>query len=489
MRLLPGQPTEIAGESITSYSLVNAAINNPDVLPRVWEVFREEDASPLSGLLSLKGLKTVGLREGMVTNKFRTVGSNHIMYPIANAEARKIRIVSNALGKTFISDAYPTRPGYMGTPFYIFLSNNIIRPKMVFELNDNKTQLYAYDEFTEPVEIDGVFRYEVKLWTNSPDEYCDPLLLQEGNEVGEGMTAYEQDFSETGSELHKFHGWGHTYLNLQRVAHSYSGTAKAMANNGRNWYEFKKAGGGTGYTYIDHADMEMLRRAAKFHEYQIIYGKSSVTTDGKVFMKDKRGREVLAGSGILYANDGAIERPMSTQGWTMKYLESIMQEADIRAGKDGKKEIAILGGFKSIFSLSEMLAAKGFITQNNNIVGDGDNKEVNMNYKAITIMDVTVYPIRARYFDNLSRPTKILSNGDSKASWDSIIMPLGTTEFGDNSIELVQLRPPSKGKVSGIDVGGDGMASSVDGTSVHYLWQTGVVCRTDIIKSFMPYSS
>lgn len=487
MRLLPGQPTEIAGESISSYSLMNAAIANPDVLSKVWQVYPSEDESPISAFLASKGYFTKNVREGLWNNKFRVVKSNHVIYPIANAMARKIYIASDGEGRTFICDAYPDQPGKNGTPVYIYLSNNWARPKEVLEFADRETQGYIYDDQNEPVEVDNVWRYEIRLVTNDPDEYIDPVLLQEGAEVGSVMSLYEQDFSETASEKYSFHGWGHSYLSLQRVKMSFSGTAEAMNNDGKQWYAFNNSKGEKKYTYIEAAEKEMYRRATKFHEYQLIYGKTTVAADGSTFLKDKRGRDILAGDGLMYGQNGAIRRPMSHQGWTMKYLESIMEELDIRTNGVGEKEVLIAGGYRAIRSLMNMLMDKGFKTNDNNVEGRGDEKGVNLNYNYIKLGDIKIYPLRAKFFDSMERADMVLPDGTMRGSWDSMAIPIGNTELGDKTVELIQLRPPKKGSVYGINRGGDGMASSVDGESRHFLWQTGIIKRIDLIYSFKPF--
>ena len=487
MRLLPGQPADVVGESITGYSLTRAMVNNADVLPRVYQAFNHEEYSPLSAILAEKGYFTKGLREGTWTSKFRSVGSNHVMYPIASSQMRKIHFKSNDSGISFYSPAYPTKPGYLGTSFYIYVDNNWARPKEVIELNDNKTQLYLYDP-EEPTEYNGVYKYEVRLNTNDREDYCDPSLLADGNEAGVGMNQYEHDFSETGSEKYTFDGWGHAYLTLQRVKMSFSGTAEAMSTS-KDWYQFENSRGMVVKTYIDYAEKKMMERAVKYHEYQMLFGKTTVTVDGKVFMHDKNGREIMAGSGLLWGQDGCVERPMTSAGWTMKYMESLMRDLDLRSGREGKKEAVIVGGFSNIMSFYKMMWANGFKTMDNNVEGRGSEKGVNMDYQYFEWMGIRIIPLRYRYFDNEERPQKYLSNGEPKGSWDAIVCPLGFTTEGDNMVELVQLRPPVMGSLKGMNKGGEDMASSVDGESKHYLWQTGCISRTSIYRVFMPWSA
>lgn len=479
MRLLPGQPQELAGKSIDSFSLIKHAINNPDVLPRVWELFKEEE-SPLSAILSVKGLKTKGLFDNMSGQNYRVVKSNHVQYPIKSTDKRKAMFVANGSGVTFLSDAYPTKPGYKQTPFYFWLNSNWVRPKELIELADNVTLLYVYTE-EEPIEDSYGWRYEGKIWTKEREDFIDPTLLAEGMECAPVMAPYEQDFSETGSEKYTFDGWGDAYMTLQRVKFSYSGTAAAMGAS-RDWYAFQNAKGQTVSTYIDYADKMMMKRAAEYHEYSIIFGQGTVTVDGEVLMKDKRGREIMAGDGILYQGDGAYEYPINGD-WTLKFLEGIMTDVDIRAGKDGLQEVVFLAGRQSISSFGRMMREAGFVTQNHNVEGTGSEKGVNNTYSYYEVDGVRIIPKRYRYLDSIQRPSMWLPDGTRRSSWDGIFVPLGQTSGGDTGIELVQLRPMKKGSVDGINVGGS-MATSVDGSSVHVLIQSGVISRNKISRIF-----
>ena len=486
MRLLPGQPQDVVG-SITSYSLMRNAVANPDILPKVWQVFKNEEITPLSSILANKGYATKGLSVGMSNNKFRVVGSNHIMYPIASTDRRKCHIAGNSNGLSFYCPAYSTYPGKAGSEIIVYLDSNLPRPKEVIELADRKTKLYVYDTL-EPVEVDGVWKYRTRLVTNDKDAYVDTDLLAIGSECAPVMTLYEQDFSETGSEAYTFNGWGHAYLSLQRVKMSFSGTAEAM-NTSKEWYRFENSKGNSVATYIEYAERKMYKKAAQYHEYQMIYGECSQTEDGETFLKDKNGREILAGAGLLYGGDGAIDRPFTHQGWTKKYMESILMDADVRSGKDGNKELAYVGGMAAVMDFHNKMAEWGFVTKDNNVEGSGGDKGVNMTYKYYEIAGLRLYVEHYRGFDDPIRPTQYMSSGMPTGPWDGVIVPMGFNIDGDANIELVQLRAPVYGTVTGMNKGGEGMSSSVDGESRHYLWQDGIIIRVPVYYSYMPVAA
>lgn len=476
MRYLPGQPTDISNESISSRNLLDAAVVNADILPTIFSLWEGRE-TPLSSLLNIKGLKTKGLFDGFTGNSMRVVKSNHVQYAIKNSDKRKLRFRADSTGKTWSCAAYPSEPGKNGSIVVVHLDTNLAGFKEVLVLDDGRTHLYIVNT-NVPVETDGVFQYETKLVTGVREEYVNTECMIENAEAATTMTMHEQDWSETGTERYTFDGWGHSYMTLQRLKYSYSGTAEAMKAD-KIWTTHHGEA-----SFLTYAENEMMKRAADYHEYALINGKGTVAIDGEVLMHDKQGREIMAGDGILNQNEGAYEYPYNQ--WTLGFLENIMEDADIRVGKDGLLEIGFFTSRRSFNGFSRMMRENGFITQNNNVVGDGADKGVNNTYAYYEIGGVRIIPKIYHWLDSNDRPAKWLDDGTRLGQWDGFFVPIGQTDGGDNQIELVQLRKPKTGSVNGINVGGD-MATSVDGTHKHLLFQTGVICRTKIMRIFRPY--
>lgn len=477
MRYEPGFNLEMSNESITSFSLIERCVNDPDILPTAFSLGDETGDSPLTAILNEKGLKTKKLFDGMSSKKYRVVSSNHVQYAIESSDKVKLRFVENENGVTFVCDAYATEPGKYQSIVKIYLDSNWAGPNEVLELDDNNTQIFVWDS-EPPTEVTpGVFEYKVKILTNEDTDYIDRELMLNGAEAAVVMTAYEHDFSETGNEKYTFDSWGHSYMGLQRVKYSYSGTAAAM-KEGARWTIHNGQ-----RTFLSYAHDQMIKRAGEFHEYSIIYGKTTVDQDGKIHLKNKKGRPVMTGNGIMYQGDGAYEYPYNE--WTEKYLETVMRDIDLRIGKDGVTECVLIGGKEMTSGFSKLMRKIG-VTQNENVEGTGADKGINMTYSYYEFDGVRVIPRRWRWLDGQDRATKYLDDGSMRAAYEGFIVPLGKTAGGDNQIELVQLRAPKEGSVDGINVGGK-MASSVDGSSVHLLFQTGVISRAKIARIFKPY--
>lgn len=477
MRLLRGMPQDINGDSISSYSLINAAINDPDKLPIVYQAFPGE--ARISSYLGLKGYYTKGLRDNTTQGNYRVVKSNHVQYAVKMDKNRTVRFVLGPTGTTYVAQDM-LKIGIGGIGFKIYVDSNYARPNEVIYLGDAaKTQLFVYDE-REPEEVDGGFCYNVKLVGNNHSAWVDPSLLQEGDEAGVGMNMYEHDFSETGSERYAFDTYADAYMTVQRVKMSWSGTAAAMGNSA-TWYEHNG-----GVTFLTKAEQDMFARIAEMHEFQIVHGKGTVSIDGKVMLKDRRGRDILAGDGILNQGYGAFEYPLNKQV-TLGYLENIMRDLDISVDHDGVMEVIAPMGKAFYSSFASLMRKEGFLTQNNNVVGDGAAKGVINSYSYYEIDGVRLIPKAHSSFSKM--PSKMLADGTKLTEWEAFFVPTGKTEYGENKIELVQLRPMKVGTVSGIDKGGDGMATSVDGSEKHILIQSGVICRTKVIRGFRSINS
>ena len=478
MRYLPGQPQDIANESISSRNLIDAAVANADILPSVFTLYEGEE-SPFASLLNLKGLKTKGLFDGMSTDRIRVVKSNHVQYAIKSSDKRKMRFKADSKGVVWSCEAYPNEPGKNQSLINFNLDSNWAGHKETIVLDDNRTHIYILNQ-TVPTEEDGVFKYVGKIVTGTKEEYVNPDCMKENAECTPTMTMYEHDWSETGVEKYTFDGWGHAYMTLQRLKYSWSGTAAALGMD-KLWTIHNGA-----VTFLTYAENQMMKRAAEYNEYAIINGKGTVSVDGDVLMHDLQGREIMAGDGILNQGEGAYEYPYNTM--TLPFIENIMADADIRSGRDGYKELGYFGSRKNLMMFSQVMRDNGFVTANHNVEGSGPDKGVNNTYAYYEIGGVRIIPKVYGWLDNPMRPNKWLNDGTKLGSYDGFFVPLGLTDGGENQVELVQLRKPKTGTVNGINVGGE-MATSVDGSHKHILFQTGVISRAKIMRMFRPYKS
>jgi len=490
MRLIPGPQETVAQESISGRLLVELGVIDPDIIPSIMGMYTE--VSPLTALLDAKNFKTSNVNYG--TNwlvdggKFKTVSSNHVQYRIANDDWRVELFRPGPTGLCYEDEASPSYPGKGKNPFYIYLDSNYAGGNEVILLADGKTQLYIIDKEGGVAVSGGVWRYRVKVDGSNYDEYVDTTLMRDGAECQCVSSKYTQDFSTGGNEKYSFGGFGDAYLTLQRFKISYSGTASAMDRNKKvtgRWVQ--AAGDYKNKAFITMAEEQMMKQAGKYLDFQLLEGKGTVSQDTKkVVLSDGLNQDILSGSGVMYQGDGAIEFPLNN-GWNKKTLEALLQDIDtyIRPDENGKREIAVFLHPTSYFNLQTMLSEMN-VTQDQNIVGDGDNKIINNTYKGYSLGGITLVLVRSTAYAR--RPGIALKDGTKSNEWDGMMLPLGLTPAGDRGVQLIQLRPMSRGTVAGIDKGGN-ISHDVDGSTEHVLIQDGIISQVQPIKLYRPYQN
>jgi len=479
MKFVRGGIQEVAQESISSRMLMDAGMNNPDFLPTIMRLYR--DTSPLNYILDLKGMKTKGINFSTNNGAFNTVGSNHVKYRIAETEARIEHIRANSSGVSFNDELGDNaHPGRYQSIVDLFTDTNWGGFQEIIELSDNRTQLFIIDD-PEEVE-DGVWKTRIKLWGNVKDAFIDPALLADGMEFQVVTNAHEQDFSERGVEKYQFKSWGDAWLTLQRFKYSWSGTAAAILKGQKKVSgRFVVNNGET--AFLTKAEDDMMRRATQQLNYQYIFGKSTVTTEGKVIVKNLKGREVMAGDGLFYSNGGPVDIPFN--GWTKAFLEWFMAEIDqyILPDQDSKYEVVLMMAPKAYASFQGLMRNLG-TTVDSNIVGSGASKGFIDTYSFYELGGIRLIAFKEPSMS--LRPGIKLADGSHHNDMDTIVLPLGLTSDGKNGVQLIQLRPMKEGIVAGIDEGGK-IASSVDGSSKHVLFQNGIINQNKVFFLRRPY--
>jgi len=472
MKFIKGGIQEVAQESITSQLLIEAGVNNPDFVPTMMRLYK--DNFMLNHILDVKKMKTDGLSMNTNDGNYRTVSSNHIKYRIAETDFRVEKFRSNDAGVTFIDELGSTdKPGQFQSIVTVYSNTNWMGYKEIAELGDNETQIWA---ISDPIEhADGIFETKIKLVTNNHNDYILPELLEDGAEFYVATNAHEQDFSERGVEKYSFKSWGDTYLSLMRFKYSWSGTAAAMMKNKASVKgRFVEHNGQT--LFLRKAEMEMFQRASKQINFAHMFGKGTVSVDGKIITKDLGGREVMMGDGIYNSNGGPIRIPYN--GWTKEFIEYFISEIDnyVNGDIDSHREVYLAMAPMAYMSFQHLMSEFGK-TANNNVVGDGSSKGINDTYAYYEIGGIRLI---AHKEPSMTRRARTVSpDGTFINDWDCVVLPLGLTDAGTNGVELVQLRPMTGGTVAGVDEGGN-IASSVDGSSKHILFQNGVINQNKV---------
>lgn len=473
MRIVePGTIRGFSNETTMSNHLLQAAIAEPEIMPQVATLFRS-DATAFSSLLANKGLTSKGLYQGLDSDSYRVVGNRKVMWPVKGIERRKGTIQSNSL-------VTATTPGINGETITLYLDTNWFSPYDVLELADNRTLLTVVDEQLPSQMSDGTYRYYLKLNRNSATAYVDPNLLAAGKEVGFAMTNF-YEMSETGYEKYTFDNWAYSHMTIQRMKWSISGTAAQMSTR-KIWIEH-----GGEFAWMTMAEMQMLKRWAEAREFQLIFGKGTVDQNDTVYLKDLKGREIVAGDGLLNIGDGSLRFPYHNM--TELFIENIFNNLQIMASGEGVQEVAAIGGRAFLSDFNKLMRKIAGDSYPGLVEGSGSDKGINATYKYYEFNGVRIYPVHHKWFDDPSRPHLTTRKGRWAESSRAIFTSLGRTDVGTNNVELLTLgnRQFLQGSIEGINKGN--MAkTSVDGEHHHVLSETGIKCANmfGVAEVFVP---
>ena len=205
MRYLNATPQHVANETISSYMLTNHMVSNPDILPGITKLWRN-DITPLSSILADRGMFSKGLAKGVNNSSYRVVSQNHVQFAIESSDRKVVRLVEGPAGQVYKCDAYPDQPGKNQSEITIYVDIEWLAPNDVFEFGDGNTLGWLYHERIPEQTKNGSFEIKFKVVGNDKATYVDPELLIAGSEIGFVMTAFEHDFSETAYEKYTFDG-------------------------------------------------------------------------------------------------------------------------------------------------------------------------------------------------------------------------------------------------------------------------------------------
>ena len=465
MRLVdPSRIHGFSNETVTSNHLAQVMLAEPEVVPQIATLF-ERDA-PFTSLLAKKGLTSKGLYKGLTSDDYRVVGNRKVMWPVKGIDRRKGRIVA-------VETDFLDKPGYGGEVLKITIDTNWFSPYDVLELKDQKTLVHVSSDILpqESSAYAGCYEYFVKMMRSSKEEYINPELLTVDSEIGFAYTAF-YEMSETAYEKYTFDDWAWSHMTLQRMKWSISGTAAQMKTK-KHWVTHNGE-----FAWLEHAELQMMKRWAQAREYQLVFGKGTVSEKDEVLMRDLKGRDIIAGDGLLNIGDGALKFPYNKRV-SKKFLHTIMKNMQILAGPDGKLEVAVIAGQEFMWEFTELMGEMGVLLSGGSdkfIEGEGSSKGINASFGFYEFNNVRFVPVWHQFFDDPSRPQWTTADGSNKGSKRAIFVSLGQVDTGSNNIELLALgnRAMRKGSVYGINKGGDGMQSSVDGEHHHILSETGL---------------
>lgn len=461
MRIIPGTPREFANETPSTLHMSKFLASSPEILPQITTLF-DRNVSAFSSLLARRNMFSGKLADPLnpKSGRYKVVGNRKVMWRVEGFPERKARIVQECTCSTS-----PNAMGKFQSVINVYTDINWFSPRDVVECVDNQTQLFVSDTFLPEEVSAGVFLYRMKVNTNDPNAYVKSGLLSVGQELSISHNQFEEA-SSTGYEKYTFNNdMAYTHMTIQRMKWSITGSADEYKPSAR-WIEHNGV-----KMWVEDADLQMMERAARYRERQMLYGKSTVQADDKVLLKTAEGFDVMAGDGIMNQGDGAWRIP--TNVLTLRSINSLLENISLYQSGWGT-EVAVICGRQWYNEFAELMRTQAGIDPKT-VVVDGQKKGINLDYDSYTFGGVKIIPTVVPWFDSPYRATTYGDDGTRNSSHNAIFVSLGDVSMNQPAIELLALGKRSwlEGEVNGINKGGD-MANSIDARQKHVLWETGV---------------
>ena len=461
-----GTGTFDSNRTTTTNSLGSAILTRPEIaanLANIWE----GNYTAFSSLLARKGLVKRNVFAGLESKDFRVIGNRKFMWGVKGYPFTKCFITD-----TVDLPAGITNAGENKSIFTIYLNNNYFSPNDTLELKDGITKIFLMDEY--PTEVDAnKWGYKAKLVSNQTGDFVNADLLEIGAEVGFSYTMFPE-MSETGYEKNQFPEWRTEYMTIQRMQYSISGSAK---NTKVYWIEHNGQ-----ILWFKEQELDMMRRWGIARENQLLFGKPTIDANENVFLKDFKGRDIIAGSGVVEQGDPSLK--YSYNKLSIRTLETIMQNMQLLTNGNGTTEVCIQAGQAFVWDFDRLFRDVFKMNPEPLFISSGDKERgVRSNFNRYDMGGVSLTVSWNQSIDAPWRASDTDMWGTNKRSKEAYFFAMGTIADNPN-IELVALgnagdersfiKKEIPGMVSINDSRGGITSNSVDGTQVQVLSETGV---------------
>jgi hypothetical protein len=451
----------ITNETIMSYHLDRGLIAKPEILPQMFTLPSIAEQAPFISMLVKAGNVLKGLGPNAITSNYKVVGNRKVMAAIKGDDRRKGIIMSAVYANT-------TKPGYNSEVIELHIDTNFFAPYDVCGLADGRTMLTNVNDLLADQDADGYYVYKFRLNRESKTEYVNPSLLEAGMEI-DWKYNNQYEMSETGYEKYTGDTWAWTWLTIQRLAFSISGTAQAMKTD-KIWMLNNGVP-----SFVTQMEMKMMKDWAKMLDQHALFGKGTVDANDNILLSDLKGRDIVAGSGVVNQGDGSLKYPSPGQ-INMGFIEKILENLQMYSNSEGVVEVGVVAGWHFMNQFSKLMKDWIKYDPNSLVQGTGAEKGINATFSFFELNGIRIRPIWKKDFNDPNVANFRLKDGTLASSHRAVFVSLGNNSLNDKpNVSFVQLgdRGMKKGSVDGINVGGDRMSTSVDGTHTHILTESG----------------
>lgn len=368
-------------------------------------------------------------------------------------------------------------------PFTIVLEEPLFGPGSIIELDDKSYQLRVMAE--PEAEATKGYRYRVQIANGDPDATVDPHYLVEGCAVSRVGSAYEEGSDQadiinysTGLRLRN-------YLSTVRLKIDITGSARADV---LAYAMQDPTSGKSTMIWADYQMWEATRQFMERMEYQMMFDQTTADSDGTFKLKGANGRVIKRGSGIEEQIAPACRSQYTRL--SCDQLEDFLFDLSYNVMDTKDRKFVLLTGEMGMREFDRALRdkikdLKLYLADTKFISGDGQNMAVGgafTTYRMRSGIEVTCKVLPFLDDPNHNRLLHPISK-KPKSSYDMYFLDNG---FRNGRANIQKIVKKNREMVQWVVAGScspegfagstrDLRANSIDGYSVHFLSEMGVV--------------
>lgn len=446
-----------ANTMTTERSLLNAMQTSPTYMRHARiQLFKQYTIDVLLELAS----KFPKAREWEKTNNYM------FRWQLEGMPLRTVPLVNGPLGATTSPIA---NIGINGSTFDLYCAFDYFAKNNVIGFRNNQQAIVL----ESGVAVGNAVKYVCKLVTNNMNEVLDTAVIGEGKVV-DYFADYRPEGSMGSKPKNTYPFWQTNALSISRETSQMTRSASHVVcivegGNGEKRWVFKQ-------------DLDTMDRLRYIRSNKTIYGKSTVDENGRCFLQDSQGQDIIVGNGILEQISKSNSRNYNVI--TEKLIQDTLLDLSMFEAKPEGNTYQVFGGQSACTEFTRTLKANLQSAGNFVATHQGTDYNITQNIKR--------YSFNARFLELHELPS--FSNPMSAKATD--INPLTQRSYESGRMVFLNLNTEGNSNISMVtrenmgqdfiirDI--DGMTSyggttnnkattSFDGATREYLSEDGVV--------------
>ena len=403
-----------------------------------------------------------------------------------------IKATSDSAGSTVFTAT--DKPGQYGQPFYLWFPEK--RWSKLTTLFGNRPELFALRVIADPIDLGGIFGYQVVPITGDDTTFIPVEELTANTQWSGSFALVEEGLSKGGREVGELTSpfLMENTMSTIRLEQNVPGN---MILQGKNIpLETKFVSGGQTFTaWIDKLGWDFQKFSRRDKAMLLLYGRNTRSVDGTYKLRGESGGVLKAGYGMYEQMAGSHTGQYNIFNIDV-FADFLLQVSYGRINEDSRKFVVTTGeyGFMQFHrELQKKLSAYNYFRSDHNLEKNADGK-MQVNEKQITsyvyLNGIEILLMKDPMLDSPTVGKFKLPGGGYVTSYNYNIWDFGTVN-GEANIQKVAIKGNKEYTIyipglrnpftpNGMGMNPTPAASSVDGYSLHKMINGSIMIKNPL---------